>query len=453
MSGVEGRSLSGVEGWSLSGVEGKGSHCSPGRTNPNFLCWIIAWTGIWAGAVLPSIVHAETLSQLASQVLAQHPGYETARLQQALAVEQKRQTLGALLPSVDLSLIANDSRHSTDYDKAELTMMQPLLHLSAWHQNEQQAIAVDKARLDVTLTTNQLLLEVARQFTDGVLAQERLQLQDQQEGKLRLLYQQAKRQWELGQGLQLDMNQAKANWDKLLAEKRLTEIRYQQVLRWFSLHTQQEVTALDDGDRLMAQHPKSPSLAANEKAWNVKLQQAVFDQSMALRQVSVQRAAYWPTVNLVAKALKQDNHATANSAFNTTEDVNVSIEMNWNLFAGLASDGAVEEAANIQYRQAVLNVRLQAVDGALQRHELQGTMLANVEKIQSLQASLASDEALADKHHRQWQVGAVSFHQVVESNADVYETRYQLIELRQQNWQTYWQWLSLTKGLELSDLD
>ena len=408
----------------------------------------IALGAACSGALSPAA--AEDLLQIYRDALASDPVLASARASWSATQENVPQARAGLLPSVGLAANATEEDfyekiHVDPAQKVRERFPQLAYTVSASQPlyRAQNSIALSQAKQqvgqsDFVLSSAQqdLIVRVTQAYFDVLLARFNIELTESQKAAVSENLAQAKRNFEVGTATITDTNDAQAKFDQIVA---------------------QEIAARTDLDNKLAAlrailgrlprdlkrfggrfDPRLPSPNALEP-WieqalsqnlQVRIAQANFD--IASLEVDRQRAAHYPTIDLVASinqgyAGGSASTSLVSSAAFDSRLAQIGVQLNVPLYQG----GAIES----RVRQAIANQDRARQDLETARRSAQllaqtsfSGVTSGVAQIRAFEQALASAQVSYDSNKLGLEVGVRTNLDVLNQQQQVFQTRFNLAQ-------------------------
>jgi len=276
----------------------------------------IALGAACSGALAPAA--ADDLLQIYRDALANDPVLGSARATWAATQENVPQARAGLLPTVGLAANANEADfyeriHVDPAEKVRERFPQLNYTVSASQPlyRAQNSIALAQAKQqvgqsDIVLSSAQqdLIVRVTQAYFDVLLARFNIELTESQKAAVSENLAQAKRNFEVGTATITDTNDAQAKYDQIVAQEIAARTDLDNklaALRAIIGHFPTELRRF--GDKFDPQLPSPNALdpwveQALSQNLQVRIAQANFD--IATLEVERQKAAHYPTIDLVA---------------------------------------------------------------------------------------------------------------------------------------------------------
>lgn len=340
--------------------------------------------------------------------------YAAAREAQLAGQEKLVQGRALMLPSVNLTanttgndamlqyrgtntFISGTSRFNSNGYGISLT--QPLFRQQNW-------VAYTEAELQVTQTDAQfkeaeqdLILRVAQAYFDVLIAQDNLQLAEAQIMIASEQLEQTKRNLDVGTGTTTDIYEAQANHE--LANAQTIEARSNLELK---KHALQQIIDTEPGElrnlgkELNLKVPHSEEIAKwvmDAQQHSLQIVQAQASAELAEKEMERNRAAHYPTLDLMASYTKSSAGSSSLGAGISSENINLAVGVQFNLplYQGGATQSKFREAEAYRNR-AKLNLENTHRNVALQTRQAYLSAVTGISKIKALLQAVKSSEQL-----------------------------------------------------------
>jgi len=403
-----------------------------------------------AGAVLaaPAAQGADLLS-IYRQALDSDAQYGSARYALAAGREKEPQGLSGLLPNVGATAYttANDATvryrgpsffppgsqffNSNGYT---VTLTQPLFRWQNWQTYEQSKLLVMQSEAQFAQSGQDLIVRVAQAYFDVLAAQDALAVAGAQKAAIDQQLAQAKRNFEVGKSTIVDTNEAQSRYDLATA----TEIAAQNDLDTRRAALQLIVGRVPGelaGLRAdIALPPPQPARvepwveAAEANNYLVKAQDA--GAEAARRNVEINKAGHYPTLDLTAQRLRQD--ATGSVTFGVGSDTtqnSVGLQLAVPIFSGgLVTSKTREAAAN--YDRARTDLEFQRRSAAQNARQYFLAVTNGLAQVRAYEAAVVSSQSSVDSNKLGYEVGVRINIDVLNAQQQLYQTKQNLSKAR-----------------------
>jgi outer membrane protein len=393
-------------------------------------------------AALPLGAQAEDLLQVYRDARGYDAQYGAARYAVEAGREKLPQGKALLLPTLNLSANATDTK--TDFESDDpslnpsfnrdvrayggtLNFSQPIYRKQNFIQYDQAGYQVKQAEAAFSQASQDLIVRVAQAYFDVLAAQDTLELVGAQKAAISEQLAQAKRNFEVGTATITDTHEAQARYDLSVAQEILAQNDLDVKKR-----TLQQITGKEYGALRPLRHDVKLTMPApnNMQAWvemaekqsyTVLVQDAITE--IARLEADRNQAGHYPTLDLVASYgyLNQSGTLVTPIGSNVTNG-QVGVQLGLPLYQGGAISSRAREAA-FNYdkaKQDLANARRSAVLSAQQ------AFLASVNgvaQVRALEQALVSSQSALESNKLGYEVG-------VRINIDVLNAQQQLFQTR-----------------------
>jgi outer membrane protein len=393
-------------------------------------------------AALPLGAQAEDLLQVYRDARGYDAQYGAARYAVEAGREKLPQGKALLLPTLNLSANATDTK--TDFESDDpslnpsfnrdvrayggtLNFSQPIYRKQNFIQYDQAGYQVKQAEAAFSQASQDLIVRVAQAYFDVLAAQDTLELVGAQKAAISEQLAQAKRNFEVGTATITDTHEAQARYDLSVAQEILAQNDLDVKKR-----TLQQITGKEYGALRPLRHDVKLTMPTpnNMQAWvemaekqsyTVLVQDAITE--IARLEADRNQAGHYPTLDLVASYgyLNQSGTLVTPIGSNVTNG-QVGVQLGLPLYQGGAISSRAREAA-FNYdkaKQDLANARRSAVLSAQQ------AFLASVNgvaQVRALEQALVSSQSALESNKLGYEVG-------VRINIDVLNAQQQLFQTR-----------------------
>jgi len=403
-----------------------------------------------AVASLAAPASGEDLLQIYREGLVSDPTLAAARATWVATHEALPQARSGLLPVMSLLGNANEQNY---YNRLHtnpgvavtqqfpfygytVTASQPLYRPQNWITFDQAKVQVNQADYTLASAQQDLIVRVAQAYFDVLLAQFTIELIESQKAAVSENLALAKRNFEVGVATITDTNDAQAKYDQIVAQEVSVQndlANRMAALRAIIGRTPNSLVRVDT-----SYEPQLPSPLAIEPwmdraihdNYQVRIAQSNFD--IATLEIDRQRAAHYPTVDLVASFNQNysGGAATTNISGNFYQDARLGIiglQLNMPLYQG----GLV----NSRVRQAIANVDAsrQNLESARRSAQLLAQtsyagVTSGVAQVKALGQALKSAQVSYESNKLGLEVGVRTNLDVLNQQQQVFQTRFNIAQ-------------------------
>ena len=389
---------------------------------------------------------AEDLLQIYREALANDPVLASARASWLATQEAVPQARAGILPAASLAGSANLNNYhanirtdppadfTRNFNQGSYTVSasQPLYRKQNWVALDQASEQVGQSDYVLASSQQDLIVRVTQAYLDVLLAQFNIELTESQKAAVSENLAQAKRNFEVGTATITDTNDAQAKYDQIVAQQ--ISVRNDldnklAALRAIIGHAPRELKRF--GDQFNPQPPSPSELDAwIEKALrdNPQVRIAQYNFDIATLEVDKQRAAYYPTLDLVAsfnQAAGNGSTQLANS-FDQRQAI-IGVQVNVPLYTG----GLIES----RVRQAIANQDRARQDLETARRNAQllaqtgfSGVTSGAAQVKAFEQALTSAQVSYDSNRLGLEVGVRTNLDVLNQQQQVFQTRFNLTQ-------------------------
>jgi len=366
--------------------------------------------------------------------------YASARQGFLAGQEALPQGKALLRPTISLSgyLRQNDAEtsapSSANYGSRGygLTLTQPIYRKQNLESFEQAKLAVLLAEQQLRLADQDLLLRVAQAYFDVLLAEDNLATTQAQKQAVAEQLAQAKKSFEVGAATIVDTHEAQARYDLASAQEIAAGNDLEVKRRALEKLIAREAPTLSS----LAAGAKIPQPTPNDMAaWvkqaednNLAVLTAQTAQERARREVELQRAGHYPTLDLAASY--SDNRKTSLGTLDSKTGV-VGLELNLPLYQGGAVSSRVRQAVANQ-EKARYDLDSARRQSALSARQSYLGVVSGEAQVKALEQALVSSESQLKSTKLGLEVGVRTRVDVLNAQQLVYSTQRDLASARYQ---------------------
>jgi outer membrane protein len=401
------------------------------------------------GSALGS-ARAEDLTQIYRDALVSDPTLAAARSTWLATQENVPQARAGLLPSVLLSVLANEQDYnqtlhtdpqtkfsqrfgSTGYTVSASQPLYRAQNLIGYDQAKQQ---VGQADYVLASAQQDLIVRVAQAYFNVLLAQFTIELTASQKAAVSENLAQAKRNFEVGTATITDTNDAQAKYDQIVAQEISVLNDLENALAALRAIIGRLPKDLKRFDRKFQPEPPSPNALepwvdrAVRENLQVRIAQANLD--IATLEVDRQRAGHYPTLDLVASFNQAYAGGGASTALasNFASDFRlglIGVQLNLPIYQGGSVDSKVRQAIANQDASRQ-NLEAARRGAQLLAQTSYAGVTNGVAQVKALDQAVASAQVSYDSNKLGLEVGVRTNLDVLNQQQQVFQTRFNLAQ-------------------------
>lgn len=392
-------------------------------------------------ALLSFRVEAQDLLTTYDQALQRNPNIRQAEAIRNAALENKPQSVAALLPNVSVISNLNHSwvltktgdriqqniAGGTQVDfwnsAATLNLTQPIYHHELWVQLSQADNTVAAAEANYEAAQQSLIYDTAYAYFQILYSQDSLEFIRMQRQSIERQLDQAKARFEVGLIAITDVDAAQAAFDQARADEIKAENEYEN-----AKEAMRQVIGDFDGKvtGLLDDIPLPPPEPQNMDAWNEKAQDsnlliiaAQNQAELSKKGIELQFAGHYPTLDLVGNAGFTDNNRP-NGIRTETQTIGMVVKVP--LFQGGLVNSKVRQAREqFQSAQEYLDVQRRATTKDV-KTAYRGIM-TSISQVAALKSALVSSKSALDATEASFEVGTRTMIDVLLVQSKMYQAK------------------------------
>jgi outer membrane protein len=398
------------------------------------------------GAALALPAQAQSLLELYDAARGHDAAFQAAKSQYEANLSKADQAKSALLPTVNLTAGASNSRidyqepagqpaRSFDNQNVGINATQPLYRSANYASYQQGTRQTELAEAQLQTAEQDLVVRVSQAYFDVLAAQDSLAFVQAQKAAVAEQLASARRNFEVGTATITDTREAQARYDLVTAQ----EIAADNDLRVKKLALDQLVGKPDTSPYPLAPASTLPALAPQDvNTWvqqgqeqHPAIRQARLAVEIAEYETDKAKAGHKPTLDLTAS--HSINRNVGGTALSSTDSryalTTVGVQFNMPLFAGFATQNRVKETL-------ALEDKARADLDAAQRNIAQATrsayfgVVSGLGQVKALEAAEASSQSALDANKLGYQVGVRINIDVLNSQSQLFDTKAKLAKAR-----------------------
>lgn len=394
-----------------------------------------------AGFGLALNAFSADLIQIYQEALANDPQYASARASLMAGQEQSVQGLSQLLPQISGSGSYNRVKYQRIPHVSEtqygVYLTQTLFNWASYQNYEKSKLAVSVSEALFAASQQDLIIRVSQAYFDVLTAQDVLVFAKAQRVAIAEQLEAAKRSFEVGTTTITDVHEAQARYDLADAQEyaaasdlEIKRAALQQIIGRLPDY----LSPLRKGTNVAVPEPNRMDTWVNySERQNYAVAASELALEMARRDIAINRAGHYPTVNLVAG----HSHTNAGRQFlatdgdiiNSRNTSTVTVQWNIPLFSGFAITSRVRESIALEDKARNDLVASQRNAAQLARQAFLG-LNSGLSQIRALEAAEISSLSALESNKLGYEVGVRINIDVLNAEQQVFSTRRDLTTAR-----------------------
>lgn len=380
---------------------------------------------------------AADLSDVYDMSLANDPQYKQAQSSFQATLETKPQARALLFPEVSLS--ANTASNDQDIDTANfgasgevdfnshgysLDLKQPIFHYDRFLGLSQADSQIQQAQAELDFAHQDLIIRVSERYFNVLAAMDNLEFVRGEKRSLSRQLEQANQRFEVGLTAITDVQEAKAGYDRAVANEISAENlldNTREALREVTGEYIEILSPLSEAMTLVEPTPNEiETWTEISREQNLQVIATKYSLETTRKEIEIQRAGHLPTVDLVA-----------NHGFNSTggrfggTDVDftaIGLELNMPIFEGGAVNSRVRESEH-RYNEAMQRLEQQYRAAQRETREAYLGVISGISQVNALKQALISTETALQATQAGFEVGTRTAVDVVASERATLEAK------------------------------
>ncbi len=393
-----------------------------------------------AGCIFSANVFAANLMQTYMEALANDPQYASARAALMAGQEKSTQGLSRLLPNLSASgSYGRNYLEGLDYteNKYTIALKQSIFNWADFQNYANSKLEVSISEIQFAQAQQDLMMRVAQAYFDVLTAQDVLTFAQAQKAAVAQQLEQAKRSFEIGTVTITDTHEAEARYN-LAESDEITAINDLEVrrtaLEQIIGHPPGVLDPLKKGVTLSAPEPNVMSSWVNSaENQNYQVIQYQLSHEMAKRNIEINKAGHYPTVDLVASYNHTDQAQYMIDSNGGIRDYNTSktIGVQWNIpiFSGFGVTSKVKESIALEDKARNDLEASRRSAAQLARQSYLGVN-SGLSQIRALEAAEVSSLSSLESNKLGYEVGVRINIDVLNAEQQVFMTRRDLTRAR-----------------------
>lgn len=397
----------------------------------------------------PASVPVQNLLDIYRLALERDPTWGVAKATYRAQLQQLPQARALLLPNVsgnaeytdnDVDIQYDDptvlagGRRSYEAESYSLNVAQPLYRPQYFAQYRQAQAQVQQAEANLRAAKHDLILRVSQAYFDLLLARNTLEFVRAQKAATAEQLERAKREFELGTVTVVDIHEAQARYDLIIAQEFAAQtdidVRGEALAR---------IIGVSPG--MLAPLPPELALAPPQptdiEAWvqtglarNPQLEAQRFGLDIAQLEVRRTRAGHLPTLDLVGSySDTYQGASTITRAGSDTEATAVGVQLQLPIYQGGGQQARVREARALRER-AQETVEGARRDTVLTTREAFLNVTSGIAQVRALEQGVTASELALQSTQRGFEVGVRTAIDVLNAQQQLFNARRDLAQAR-----------------------
>lgn len=303
------------------------------------------------------------------------------------------------------------------------TVTVPLFRLSLWVQLRQAKNVSQRADVNFAIAREDLILRFARDYVAAQTASDNIAYLKEERKDVRALEERAELRYRSGLGRNTDVSEAKARLASVEADLGKARNEYQDALQVLAAMTgspvEQVVRFKHELPLVMPNppHEKEWVKAALENSLQIKSQQ--METQIAHQEIWRQRAAYFPTINVVGQFNRNNMGGSLYGGGGTVDTWDVALNFVVPLFDGFTTQSRVRQARDL-YMRSVERLDQRKRDAALAVYASFSGVRTAIGRAEALEQSVAAQSEIVSAKELGYKTGAYTSQSVLDAALDLY---------------------------------
>ncbi len=331
---------------------------------------------------------------------------------------------------------------------ATLSLTQPIFRRGYFVELERSRSTAEQADIELSLAEQQLVVDVTQAYFDVLLAQDELALVETELDAVESQLRRAERAQEVGTGTQTDVDEARATFDQVRAERVAAQNQLdiaRESLRRIIGQYPGELAGLEaDFEPQPVEPDETEHWVETAQRYNLEVQLAAQQEQVARHDVDASRAERWPQVELEGQYSYADKEqdqlgtgtrgSTGGSGSTITygdeqESRSIRLQLSVPLFTGGGITSRVQQA-EAQRTASAEELADQRRAAALDARSAYLNLRSERERVRALEQALVSARSNEAAVRRGQQVGTRTITDVLDAQSQRFETKRNLAEAR-----------------------
>ena len=400
---------------------------------------LLRWTLISTlGAAFSGAAGAEDLLQVYRLAEQKDPQFQGVQSTYQAILEHVPQARARLLyPNLSLSANTTENWQDIQYNSGfsflpggnysynsrgySLNLTQPVFHWDRYVQLKQAGSEVRQAQLEVDSARQDLILRVAQRYFDVLAAIDNVDFSRAEKEALARQLDQTQQRFKVGLIAITDVQEAKAGYDlsvadEIAAKKALDDAH--EALREIAGDLGKDLAQLGNTLPLIAPQPAdADKWTGTALKQNLKLASAEVSAEIANREIDVQKAGHYPSVDIVGS---HGSNITGGQFGHTDTDASaIGVELNVPIYSGGLVVSRTREA-RFRHEASLDQVEAQRRAATRQARDAYAGVISGISRVDALKQALKSNQTALEATEAGFAVGTRTAVDVVTQERELF---------------------------------
>lgn len=384
--------------------------------------------------LLSASAQAENLSAIYQQALNSDPELKSALAGHRAQLLNEDKATALLLPTVTLSTNTSRKRQKSSISNPpnkidvftdtsyNFNINQPILHYDAFILRNQAQDSIQQSSTQLAATQQAIMLKVAERYFDYLSAQANLDFSASEKKAIAKQLEQARKRFDVGLIAITDVHEAQSAYDLSVA----AEIAAQNQ-RASAAEALTEITGNthDNLDNLNKKLPLLKPQPEDMSTWtdiaskqNLQLKSFRLTTNIAKKEIRLQRAGHYPTLDIVASHNKSD---TGGDFGRNSTTSSLALQLNVPIYQGGLINAQTKEAVHL-YSQAQHNQDQQLRAVLRQTRDAYRGVISGISQVKALQQATVSSQSALETTQAGFDVGTRTIVDVLLAQRSLFQS-------------------------------
>ncbi len=366
------------------------------------------------------------------------PQFKGASYERLALKESLKQAHGHIMPAVSLEGVGSrtyqDIVHSSNqvfasgkanYDSKLYTakLVQPIFRYSLFVEVQQAKKLSKRADVDLEIAKQDLIIRVAQAYLSALAANEGIAFAEAEKKDVEVFFERAKTRYSSGLAPVTDLYDAQARLASVNAQLVKVENDYRDALQAIAEITGTTVVKVN---RLREELPLVPPDPEDAEAWvkvgmeqNLKVKSAQYDVDVAKAEVSRQKSAHYPSLDLMGRYYRNDMGGSLFGGGATVDTKDVTLTLSVPIFEGLVITSKTREAGD-RYEKGRQTLEQQKRAAVRQVNVFYNGVKTALSRAGALKKSVEAQTVLVQAKEQGYRSGMYASLAVLDAARDLY---------------------------------